>query len=99
MSKRHATFDANGQPTTVSIPDGCGAIDEEAFAEAILAESIQAAFVTTAAVAESIREAGTLPLGPIYATLMARGITKGGFDSIIQTLVNAKLITTTAERT
>lgn len=45
------------------------------------------------AVAETIREAGSTPSGPIYAALMTRmGIDLQSFEAIIRTLVSTGLI-------
>lgn len=44
------------------------------------------------AVAETIREAGSTPAGPIYAALQTAGLDLQSFEAIIRTLTNTGLI-------
>lgn len=52
---------------------------------------INAALAVTMAVAETIREAGSTPAGPLYAALMGR-VSLAGFESMIRNLKNAGLV-------
>ncbi len=52
----------------------------------------QVALKILMAVAETIREVGEAPSGPLYAGLMAQGCTLGQYQGIINTLKGAKLI-------
>lgn len=44
------------------------------------------------AVADTVREVGTAPEGPIYAALSTKGITHTDFEAIVRTLCNTGLI-------
>lgn len=55
------------------------------------AEHVKSALQVTFAVAESIREAGSIPEGTIYAALMGR-VTLEGFDACLRTLERTGLI-------
>lgn len=52
---------------------------------------LQAALQMAAAVAEAIRELGSVPNGHLYARLMGK-LSLESYNSIIQTLVKAKLV-------
>lgn len=53
----------------------------------------QAALLLIKAVAEALRDAGTMPAGHLYAVLMPFGCTLGQFDTLIGTMKRAGLIT------
>lgn len=55
------------------------------------------AFVLAIAFAETIREVGTAPLGPMYAAYMEKGGSLADFEAIMGVLVEAKLIRKTSE--
>lgn len=48
------------------------------------------------AIAETIREVGTAPKGPMYAALMGAGVQLDEFTGALDTLVRAGLVTQTA---
>ncbi len=52
---------------------------------------LRAALDLTFAVAETIRELGEVPSGPLYAQLMGK-VTYEGYQGLLRTLTNAKLI-------
>ena len=58
----------------------------------ITREEIAAGLQIVRAVADSIKELGTSPAGPLYAVLMGRGVTLAGFEQIISILTRAGLV-------
>ncbi len=52
---------------------------------------MKAALLVAFAVAETIREAGEVPSGVVYAALVGR-VTLAGYESLLRTLKNAGLI-------
>lgn len=60
-------------------------------------DQILAAVETTKAIAEAIRELGTVSDGTLYAGVMSH-LDLGQYQAIIDILVNAKLITNTNHR-
>jgi len=44
------------------------------------------------AIAETVREVGEAPAGPLYAALMTSGWNLTQFDALVRTLVNAGLV-------
>lgn len=59
------------------------------------AEQVRTAFNLCLAVAETVREVGSAPEGPIYAALQTKGATLQDFEAIVNTLSNAGLIART----
>jgi hypothetical protein len=53
-------------------------------------EKVHAALKVVQAVAETIREVGTTPAGPLYAALMAKGCTLDGFEKVIGILTSGE---------
>jgi hypothetical protein len=60
--------------------------------EKIQKAEIQAGLKIMFAVAETIREAGSIPSGTLYAALVGR-VDINGYESIIRTLKNTGLVT------
>ena len=60
------------------------------------AEKAKAAVSIVLAVADTIREAGRVPSGTIYAALMAKGFTLSDHNAVIRTLQNTGLVELTA---
>ncbi len=55
---------------------------------------LNAALLATLAVAEAIRQAGSVPSGTVYATIMNR-VSLDGFEGMVRTLQNAGLVSAT----
>lgn len=56
------------------------------------AQQIKAALGILDAVAQAVREAGSVPAGTVYAALMAHGCSLSQFDQIIGILCRAQII-------
>lgn len=54
---------------------------------------VGAALKIVQAVADTVREAGSVPAGTVYAALMAHGCTLGQFEGIVGILEGAGLVT------
>jgi hypothetical protein len=57
------------------------------------ADRVKVAAIVSIAVCETIREAGSIPSGTLYAALMTKGCTMQVFDDIIAMLGRTGLVT------
>ena len=55
-------------------------------------QQVKSAFNVILSVAETIREAGSIPSGTLYAVLMSKGCDEGAYNNILRNLKGANLV-------